>query len=547
MADYLFDKLDFDDLKENIINYIKDSDEFQDYSFDGSALNSIANLLTYITLQQNYYLNMTTQELYLDTATLYKNAVVIAKSLNYIPHRKISSSLKIKMKCVTLEKEIEEDYGILIPQNCLFSVGGKKFITEASYTILDKISETEISLYQRELYEETFTFDGSDIELLYGYDIDDNFLSVTVDGVLWTEYRNNISGTSDSEIYFVDLNLDDKLVITFGDNIIGKKPLNGVEIKVTYGVTEGVLGNSLTDATLDQTVYSNVTAFDNSDFLITSEVSNGGLNEESLNSIKTNAPKFYEAQNRAVTRQDYQALLKDISFVEILNVWNGADESPPTYGTIFSTFKPVDTISNLSDTQKDEIYSFIRPYMPLSIVLKIIDPIYIYVNISSKIYYYLNYNKSTSTISSEIQSNISDYFKNQLLVYDTKLKYSNLIHLIDELPEVSNNLTDLILNIKFNKTTLSSFAYSFETRNALLPSSIDNTYLRDDSLGNIVDKSTLEIIGSVDYTSGRISFARDDMDETDNLLYFKTAIDDIVFIRNNLPILGTTNFTFIGV
>ena len=69
MAQYDFSNLDFDALKADLIDYMKSTDEFKDYEFEGSALNSLASLLTYTMLQQNYYLNMTTQELYLNSAS----------------------------------------------------------------------------------------------------------------------------------------------------------------------------------------------------------------------------------------------------------------------------------------------------------------------------------------------------------------------------------------------------------------------------------------------------------------------------------------------
>jgi len=550
MSTYDFSNLDFDSLKQNLIEYIKLSDDFKDYNFEGSALNSLASLLTYVTIQQNYYLNMTTQELYLDTATLYKNAVAIAKSLNYLPHRKKASTLPISLK-VNTEKLtfLESTWPILIPQNCKFDVEGTPFITDTSYNLNSSSDELSIVLFQRELKEETFTFDGSLIELKYGYEIDDDFLTVVVDGDIWGEYLNDITANSSSEIYFVETNLDEKVQISFGDNTIGKKPTIGSEIKVTYGVTLGYTGNGVIDTKLNQTVSgTDGTEYSANDFIITTtNVSAGGLDKESLGSIKVNAPKFYSTQNRAVTTYDYQSILNSVPFVELLNVWDGSTESPPTYGTVFATFKPFSGPDLLTDIQKSEILNYIQDYKPLSITLQIVDPIYIYVDFDIKVYYYTSFNSSTSAIQSEIEDNISEYFANNLLVYDTKLKYSNVVNVIDTPSVVSNNLTELTLHVKFDKTSISSNNYSFDIKNKLQPNSIINEFVKDDGNGNIINISTSETIGSVDYEKGLIDFIFDGMNLTNNLLYFKTYLDDVEFIRNNLPVLGTKTFTFYGV
>ncbi len=339
---YDFSSLDFSTLKNNIINYIKDDDNFADYSFEGSALNSIANLLTYTSLQQNFYLNMTTKELYLDSASLYRNVVAIAKSLNYNPHRSISSSIEIQ---VDLKEGVEliENETIYFPPNCEFKINNLIFNSDTSYTFTE--DELIMKLYQREVKEETFTYDSSlsSFELLYGVEIDDRYFSVFVDGVLWEEHVDDITVNGSTEIFFLYNNINEKIELSFGDNTIGKKPSNGSEIRVVYSITEGLAGNTLSEPIiLNENINSNESiVYSNDDFVFTSISSSfGGLSFEDIDSIKINAPKFYEAQNRAITYTDYKTILGSISFVDAVNVWDGIEVNPPIYGTVFGTFKP---------------------------------------------------------------------------------------------------------------------------------------------------------------------------------------------------------------
>ena len=372
-------------------------------------------------------------------------------------------------------------------------------------------------------------------------------MTLTVDGTIWNEYLNDIDADENSEIYFLDNNLNDKLEISFGDGTIGKTPTIGDEIVVIYGTTTGIDGNNVNDITLDQEIYSGIYTYTDSDCTITPVYSSGGSEEETIDSIKVNAPKFYEAQNRAVTKTDYETLLQQISFVETINVWDGAEDEPPVYGTVYSTFKPVSGDDLLSTSQKTEITDFIEDYMPMTLKFVIKDPIYIYLTITSKVFYYETYQVDTTVIRGDIETEINDYFTVDMTLSDTTLKYSQLIQKIDSVTEVSNNLTEITCHLKFDKAVASSNAYIFELENEILVGSIDNTYIQDDELGNIILKSDSSIIGSVDYTSGDIDFIFDSMDATDNLLYFNTEIDDIYFTKNNLPILNSMTFTFEGV
>jgi len=539
---YNFTSLDFESLKADLIAYIKESDTFQDYEFGGSALNSIAGLLAYTTLQQNYYLNMTTQELYLSSATIYKNVVAIAKSLNYIPHRKQSAKINTSI-AFDQTNPLLLDGPIEIPSTCSFLVNGVEFLTNTSYNIYDS-DPIDILLYQRSINTETYSFTGIAKELLYGFEIDDRFISITVDGVIWSQYLNDIDANSTSDIYFIDNNLNNKLEVTFGDNIIGKTPTIGSEIVVTYGVTAGSAGNDLSLIVLNQTVYSGVYSYIDSDCTIANSTSSAGTEEETIQSIKVNAPKFYEAQNRAVTKGDYQVLLKGLSFIETINIWDGAEANPPVYGTVFGSVKPVSGDDLLTTSQKAEIQTHIKQFMPLTLKFTLVDPIYIYITITSTVYYYSRYSVDSTVIRSELDSLITAYFTNDLTIEETTLKYSRLIEKIDSVDDVSNNLTDITCHIKFDKTVSTSNNYIFDLGNTIKINSIDNEYIKDDGLGNIIQKSTSTVIGGIDYTTGELNFISPEMNSIDNIVKFETDVRDIYFLKNSLPVLYQASYIF---
>ena len=77
--------LDFDTIKNNLKTYLKSQDTFKDYNFDGSGLSILLDVLAYNTQYNAFYLNMTANEMFLDTALQRSSVVSHAKLLNYTP------------------------------------------------------------------------------------------------------------------------------------------------------------------------------------------------------------------------------------------------------------------------------------------------------------------------------------------------------------------------------------------------------------------------------------------------------------------------------
>lgn len=537
---YDFSSLDFDSLKEDIVAFIKEDDNFKDYNFEGSALNSIANFLTYITMQQNFYLNMTTKELYLSSAQLYRNAASIAKSLNYIPHRSKSAMLQTE---ISVDPDKWNNSITEIPQHCKFLVNGYPFITTQSANILSSNEPVQIDLYQMTIKTETFTYNDLPLELAYGQEIDNEYLSVKVNGVLWEEYLNISEVENTSQIYFVNLNYNGKIEISFGNNVFGKSPGTDASIEVVYGITKGAEANNLKNVKLDQDITDGTNTYTSSDVVFSNTIaSSSGSDKESIDSIKLNAPKFYEAHGRAITENDYKVFVEQLTYVDKANVWSGTNNIQPTYGTVFIAPKPKDIESSLtiSSTQKQDLYDHVKQYSPLSIRVQVEDPFYIYIDIDSTVYYYKSYGVSTTSLRGEIQENIIDYFDNKLNIFNSRLKYSRLVNVIDTPSAISNNLTELTYFIKFDQSP--NDQYHFYIRNAIVEGSIVNDYIYD-SGGIIYLISDDSAVGEINYSTGYIKI-NTTLGATDNILKFKFQSDDALFEQKNLPILNDINVTF---
>ena len=78
-------ELDFDTIKYNLKNFLSDQNEFADYNFNASAMSVLLDLLAYNTHYNAFYLNMTVNEMFLDTASIRNSVVSRAKHLGYTP------------------------------------------------------------------------------------------------------------------------------------------------------------------------------------------------------------------------------------------------------------------------------------------------------------------------------------------------------------------------------------------------------------------------------------------------------------------------------
>jgi hypothetical protein len=79
-------EVDFEKIKENLVQYLKSTKEFTDYNFEGSNLSVILNLIAYQAQLNAYTANMIANESFLASASLRDNVVSNADRLDTCQH-----------------------------------------------------------------------------------------------------------------------------------------------------------------------------------------------------------------------------------------------------------------------------------------------------------------------------------------------------------------------------------------------------------------------------------------------------------------------------
>lgn len=144
-------------------------------------------------------------------------------------------------------------------------------------------------------------------------------VTVTVDGVPWEEVEFlEIQGEEQFEVHYHE----EPPLIRFGNGFRGSMVPAGADIRITFRTTRGFAGN-LDRNQIQSTVVPLVSSFVTIPLTINNPGKvTGGLDWESLESARANAPKFFGARKRAITKSDYEVL--------------SAGYSDPEYGSVAS-------------------------------------------------------------------------------------------------------------------------------------------------------------------------------------------------------------------
>ena len=90
--------LDFDNISDNLKNYLKGQEIFKDYNFEGATLSILIDLLAYASHIGAVNTNIAASEMFLDSAQIRKNVVSRAKDLGFVPASEKASSAIVNIK-----------------------------------------------------------------------------------------------------------------------------------------------------------------------------------------------------------------------------------------------------------------------------------------------------------------------------------------------------------------------------------------------------------------------------------------------------------------
>lgn len=447
MANLRVAELDFDQIKSNLKTFLQSQDEFVDYDFEGAGLSVLLDILAYNTHYNAYLANMVVNEMFLDSAVKRSSAVSLAKHLGYTPASVRSARANID---VVVNNPTGLPSSLTMDRYTTFStsINGTSYNFLTNKSVKTNRSGTSYTFGNVEIVEgslSSFTYTVSDITPSGKYEIPDvNVDTSTLEVIVQTSASTyntsvytlctDITGIDDtSTVYFLEQNSLGKYELYFGDGIIGKQLSVGNIITVRYITSSGSAVN--VSSTLSQVFTASSTIGGSSNITVTvNSNSTGAADAESITSIKFNAPKVNAARNRAVTSEDYEALIKaTYTGAESVAVWGGEENIPPNYGKIIISLKPYQGFF-ISDETKDLILNTILSSKKvLALTPEFVDPDYIYAQMTIAV----NYNSNLTTLTASgleslINSKINEYFDTNLNKFNKNFYSSQFIKFLLE-------------------------------------------------------------------------------------------------------------------
>ncbi len=333
----------------------KTRDKFIERGYDtqpGSNTMQLVTAMSYLISMLNVNTAVNINEMILTLARKRNNILQDARLLGYEPGNKVSYQYEIEL---TLNGG-----DFILPKYSEFISGDKKYYyfgdiiqipnAPAGYKLkimvkegkLIKSSDTnELSIIIEEFTENGVKRPQYYIDIPYT-DIEDDGIEAFLtyydeNGILFNkeEWKKIATFTVDADTIlkkqFYRLNN-----IDYGTpRIFFKLPNTGADLRLGTKVEMNILQSSGTEGVITEDLTT----------VLPCEITNvelkiQGTAEENSDSIKYNAPLFWNSANRAVTKNDYISICERLTTIERLFIWDGNDEYPKIPGKIWFSFLP---------------------------------------------------------------------------------------------------------------------------------------------------------------------------------------------------------------
>ena len=449
---------DFLEIKQALIEYLDSTQQFPGLDFTGSNIQVILDTLAYQQQLNAYVANMVANESTLESAVVRKNVVSQAKTIGYVP-----VSAKAAKSVIDFQFFLsQEDYTSGLPSTVVMQPGmafttasGKgnfifNTIEQHSAPVRNDgfVSFNDVEIYEGTYLTAEFIFDSNIYEqrfILENKNVDTTTIRVEVQEdpsedvrTFYSQADNLALLTEQSRKYFIEETVNGYYELVFGDGLFGYKPADGAKIFVTYLVSSGPLANGIQNTINYKYVGTSVDSYGitlNEPVDVTSVATSfGGANIEGISSIKYRAPRSYAAQNRCVTPEDYDVIIREIfPPVDDIYIYGGETKEIPEFGRVYVVIKP-STGRKLSNITKNYIKKSLMPFRVASIDVVLQDPEILYVEIESNVFYdEVKTIKDASSVRATVIDSINRYVESSSSPkFGGALRYSTIVGIIDD-------------------------------------------------------------------------------------------------------------------
>ena len=467
-------ELDFNTIKNNLKTELASKSEFADYNFEASGLSNILDVLAVNTHYNGLIANFALNESYLSTAQLRSSLVSLAEGIGYIPKSKTAS-----MATVTLSTNTGDLSG---RPSTLALASGTKFtasVDDVTYTFqttetvtatdngygyysyLTPDGSTNIGIKEGIAKTKTFFVGRDSVDDVYvipdkNMDMETAIVKVyqSATDTAFTSYINigkSSTINANTRLYIMKEAPNGFYEITFGDGItLGAAPEAGNKIVIEYLQVSGSIANGASAFIAKSKIQVLGSDYDVNTVTFTNSI--GGAEEETMSSIRKNAPFQYATQNRMVTAVDYSTLVLSNfgTLIKDIQAFGGEDALEPEFGVVFlSVVFNSDVTADTITTTKDAITDLSKQLSVVGFDIKFEDPVTTFIE--TEIFFQFNPklgSLSLNSVQDNVQTEINNYFSSNIGKFNQTFRRSNLLSDVDE---VSTSVLSSRANIKVQR------------------------------------------------------------------------------------------------
>ena len=517
---------DFNQVRTSLVDFIKTKDEFSDYDFNGSALSTLIDLLAYNTTFFSTYTNFLANESFIDSAQKRDSVVSLARLVGYTPKSRISSRAELN---VTVSS------GSTITAGRLFngSNTGFDFITTED---IDLGGDTgTIIVYQNssQFKTQNTTYFNGKVTIPETADI--SSIKVTVGGIEFSRADRISVLTPSSQIYFVDPIYSGAYEVSFGDGNYGQAVPESSNVVVEYLTPNGINNAN------GETVF--IPSSGDPTITVNSVVSSsfGGAEREDIESIRQNAPSYFQAQNRAVTAEDARIVFKvENPEVYDASAWGGEDNNPPQYGRLFLSCVKDAEGTTFSEDQLSLFGAKLQEKTVVGILPEFVQPTCYDLDIlQGEIIFDRLVNIDGSGLNSILRTKIDQY--DPSCGFRSVFPYSTIVsQVVNENAAIRSVDFDVDMSVTFNRddfeTSVNIFVSFFNT---IVKNSVSGSFRVDQS--NPVFAEAEESFGYIDDDGN--GFLRFYILENNTRKYINYRIGTVDYVKGNMTIANLNDWT----
>jgi hypothetical protein len=198
----------------------------------------------------------------------------------------------------------------------------------------------------------------------------------TLHGVVsqWRPQHDLLASDEEATDFVVETENDGLALLRFGDDTHGRRPKPGTVFTATYRVGNGAAGNIGADA-----IYHIVTQVSGVFTALTNPLpAAGGVDPESIDAARRDAPQAFRTQERAVTEADYAAATErrtDVQRAAATFRWTGS------WRTVFVTADRLGG-SVVDDPFKDQVRRYLERFRMAGYDLEVDRPRYVALDVT---------------------------------------------------------------------------------------------------------------------------------------------------------------------